>query len=62
MGINIAAVRAQKSAKRNTRIAGQFDGEAAGSAEVYSTRSTFEGITKRFDEAVVNDLGGSVFR
>ena len=47
----------------NSTIAGQLASlEAAGSAEVYSTRSTFEGITKRFDEAVVNDLGGSVFR
>ncbi len=47
----------------NSTIAGTAASlEASGNAEVYSTRSTFDGISRRFDQAVVNDLGGTVFR
>ncbi|MEZ5512299.1 MAG: hypothetical protein R3F58_00315 [Steroidobacteraceae bacterium] len=47
----------------NSTIAGMAASlEASGNAEVYSTRSSFEGISRRFDQAVVNDLGGTVFR
>ncbi len=35
--------------------------EASGSAEVFSSSSTFDGITRRFDESKLNDLGGSTF-
>ncbi len=36
--------------------------EASGTAEVFAKGSTFAGITRRFDAAVVNDLGGNQFR
>jgi hypothetical protein len=36
--------------------------EASGTAEIFVTGSTFDGITRRFDAAVVNDLGGNQFR
>ncbi|MCB1625342.1 MAG: hypothetical protein KDI32_12195 [Pseudomonadales bacterium] len=47
----------------NSTVVGQAASiEASGSAEVYSTRTTFEGISRRFDEAAITDLGGTTFR
>jgi hypothetical protein len=47
----------------NSTIAGRSASlEASGTSEVFSSGSTFDGITRRFDESKLSDLGGSTFR
>lgn len=61
-GIALIVRDARVHITNSTLSGGSASFEASGTAEVFATGSTFTGITRRFDAAVVNDLGGNQFR
>jgi hypothetical protein len=60
-GVAIVVRNARVHVTNSTITGGSASIEASGTAEVFASSTTFAGVTRRFDAAVVNDLGGNNF-